>query len=95
MKCFIYGDVPTQYQSGSLRAFGLKNFRKSPYKSGVLQSWEEFASVKDAEAEIKAIFIRMLNSYNSDTLERSQNEISYDCATISIYNGTFADSDFS
>jgi len=93
MKCFIYGDVPTAYQSGSLRAFGLQNFRKSPY--GVLQSWEEFESVKDAEAEIKAIFMRMLNSYNSDTLERSQNQISYDAATISIYNGTFDDSDFS
>ena len=95
MKCFIYGDVPTAYQSGSLRAFGLQNFRKSPYKAGELQSWEEFESVKDAEAEIKAIFMRMLNCFNSDTLERSQNEISYDAATISIYNGTFADSDFS
>ena len=93
MKCFIYGDVPTAYQSGSLRAFGLQNFRKSPY--GVLQSWQEFASVKDAEAEIKAIFIRMLNSYNFDTLEKSQNEISYDAVKISIYNGTFADSGFS
>jgi|GEM_PF-3763258 len=93
MECFIYGDVPTAYQSGSLRAFGLQNFRKSPY--GVLQSWQEFASVKDAEAEIKAIFIRMLNSYNFDTLERSENEISYDATKISIYNGTFAASDFS
>ena len=95
MKCFIYGDVPTAYQSGSLRAFGLQNFRKSPYKAGELQSWEEFDSVTEAKKEIKAIAERMSNSYDSDTLKKYQDSISCDSATISIYNGTFDDSDFS
>ena len=95
MKCFIYGDVPTSYQSSSLRAFNLSNFRKSPYKSGELQSWEEFASVSEAEKEIDAIFSRMSNSYDSDTLKKYKHSINYDAATIGIYNGCFADSDFS
>ena len=95
MKCFIYGDVPTSYQSSSLRAFNLSNFRKSPYKAGELQSWEEFASVSEAKKEIQEIFKRMSRSYGSDTLEKSQYSINYDAATISIYNGSFADSDFS